>query len=120
MKEIQKLLEIFSEDRPVMKKHNQRDWRIYKLLRQEIDEAEAETDPKKIATELSDIIAFALTIANNHGLDMDAEIREKIARNILKYPQQNFQGDYTYNEAVGKSKSEWQEDHGEEWFYSQD
>lgn len=92
---------------------------MYELLRAEVDEAEAETDKDKIARELADIYVFLATIANNHGIDLEAEVKEKMARNILKYPQANFQGQYEYKEAMGKSRSEWIEDKGEEWFYAQ-
>lgn len=100
-----------------MQKRNKRDFHTFKLLRAEVDEAEEEKEPQKIAHELADIVLFTMTIANNHEIDLGMEILEKISRDYLKYPAKNFQGDYEYDEAIGKSKSEWKEDRGEEWFY---
>ena len=117
LSQVQEMWRNFTDDRPVMSKRNKHDWHTYSLLRREVDEAEAETDPEKIATELSDILLFVLTIANNHGIDMDEAVREKIARDLAKYPAINFQGELVYDEAIGKSKTDWVDIRGEEDFY---
>ena len=49
------------------------------------EEAEM-VDKKKIAEELADIFAFALLLAEKHGLEVKEIVLDKIRKNGLKYP----------------------------------
>lgn len=93
--EIQEMLRNFSIDRPTLAENNNPE-RIINLLQNEVVEAaESLTDTENLASEISDIVIFALTLANLYGFDMDEEVREKIAFNIGRYSSDLFQeGDY--------------------------
>ena len=93
--EIQKMLLNFSQDRPSLLQNNSPE-RIIKLLQNEVVEAaESLTDTDNLASEISDILIFALTLANHYGFNMELEVREKIALNIIRYQAKFFQeGDY--------------------------
>ena len=95
MKELQKMTEDFLSDRPKMAENNTLA-RVFFLLIQEVDEVgEVIDDPKLIGGELADVIFFALTIANLHGIDMDEAFRGKVAFNHGRYQARYFQdGDY--------------------------
>lgn len=70
--------------------------RIIELLQNEVVEAsQSLTDTDNLASEIADIVIFALTLANHYGFDMDLEVREKIAVNTIRYQAKFFQdGDY--------------------------
>ena len=102
--EISQMLQDFSEDRPSLKENNTPKV-LMKLLAGEVAEAsESLDDPENLASELSDVIIFALTIANQYGFDMDEEIRTKIAYNHARYNAVDFQGDYEQARLKGKSR----------------
>ena len=44
--------------------------------------------------ELADVIAYGLALANELGLDVSDAIRDKMAKNVLKYPADEFRGRY--------------------------
>jgi NTP pyrophosphatase (non-canonical NTP hydrolase) len=44
--------------------------------------------------ELADVICYALAMANSLGLDVADAMRAKMAKNIKKYPADEFQGRY--------------------------
>jgi NTP pyrophosphatase (non-canonical NTP hydrolase) len=63
-----------------------------------IKESEA-VDRERIKEELADVIAYALMLANKHGIDVKAAVLEKIAKNSAKYPVEKAKGTATkYNE----------------------
>jgi hypothetical protein len=105
MKEIQKMLRDWSADRPVIEANNTPQ-RIIELLKGEVVEAEESLEDREhLASEIADILIFTLGLANLYGFDMDAEVREKIALNILRYPSSSFQdGDYESSRLNCKKK----------------
>lgn len=48
----------------------------------------------EVASELADIIAFALSFANAADIDITTTLREKMARNAKKYPADEYRGKY--------------------------
>ena len=53
------------------------------------------SDPAKRAAageELADVIAYGLALANELGLDVSDAIRDKMAKNVRKYPADEFRG----------------------------
>ncbi len=42
--------------------------------------------------ELADVVIYCLAAANAAGIDLSEAIKEKIKKNALKYPQQQFRG----------------------------
>jgi len=85
----------FIDDRPTLKENNTLE-RVFFLLSLELDEVrEILNDKELIGSELADIIFFCLTLASIHGIDMEAEFREKVAFDHLRYQAHMFQeGDY--------------------------
>lgn len=51
-----------------------------------------QADPAKVKEELADVFAYALLLADHYGFDVDTIVREKIARNELKYPVDKAKG----------------------------
>ncbi len=52
-------------------------------------------DPAKLAAvgeELADVLCYALALANELGLDIDSIVRDKMAKNALKYPAEQYRG----------------------------
>lgn len=93
--ELQTLLKNWTLDRPLVQENNTPE-RIIELLQNEVVEAsQSLTDTENLASEIADIVIFALTLANHYGFDMDLEVREKIGFNVGRYSADLFQeGDY--------------------------
>ncbi len=54
-------------------------------------------DPKKksdVADELSDVICYAIAMANVLDLDISESLRAKMKKNEAKYPVERYQGNY--------------------------
>lgn len=52
-------------------------------------------DPKamsEIRDEISDILAYALSFANQMGIDLSSSLAEKMKKNAQKYPAAEFRG----------------------------
>jgi dCTP diphosphatase len=45
-----------------------------------------------VAEELSDVLCYALALANELDLDLSTAIQQKMARNELKYPADQYRG----------------------------
>jgi len=119
MLEIQQLVGDFLADRPVMAQNNT-PAEVFKLLKGEVDEAEAEIEnPEAMATELADIVFFTMTIANLYGIDLKKATMEKTARNHLKYPATLFSNGYTYSQAREVALQQWKESGGDKTFYGE-
>ena len=61
------------------------------------DLTEALQDPKlmsEIRDELADITCFVLGFTNALGIDLSDAVRQKMAKNIAKYPADQFKGKY--------------------------
>jgi dCTP diphosphatase len=55
-------------------------------------------DPEKLATigeELADVIGYSFALANELGIDVSDAIRNKMIKNIQKYPANEFRGRYS-------------------------
>jgi len=119
MKELQQLVGNFLVDRPRMAENNSDPEVMFKLLRDEVDEAEAEidSDPETMARELADVVFFTMTLANQYGIDLGEAIREKTARNHVKYPAVMFQNGRSYTEAKRMARDQWKETGGDDQFY---
>ena len=63
-----------------------------------VDDSRALADDQAKRTaageELADVIAYGLALANELGLDVSDAIRDKMAKNVLKYPADEFRGRY--------------------------
>lgn len=90
MLEIQKILKDWRDDRKILAERNTVP-NLIEMLDAELKEFRA--DPNR--TELADLGIVILNIALEMGLDLEAEIREKIALNTLRFPPPIFSsGDY--------------------------
>jgi NTP pyrophosphatase (non-canonical NTP hydrolase) len=49
-------------------------------------------DPAKIREELSDVLVFALLLAHEAKIDIPSAVREKLAKNAIKYPVDKAKG----------------------------
>ncbi len=52
-------------------------------------------DPEKLAEvgeELADVVAYCLALANELGLDLSQTLHDKMAKNVRKYPADEFRG----------------------------
>jgi NTP pyrophosphatase (non-canonical NTP hydrolase) len=60
-------------------------------------------DAKRAAAgeELADVIGYSLALANELGLDVSATIRDKMAKNVRKYPADEFRGRYGRDDPGG-------------------
>jgi NTP pyrophosphatase (non-canonical NTP hydrolase) len=47
-----------------------------------------------VGEELADVCCYALAMANELGLDLSTAIRNKVVKNELKYPVEEFRGRY--------------------------
>lgn len=68
----------------------------FQWLTPEESRAIADQPAKRTAVgeELADVIGYALAIANELGLDVSLAIRNKMVKNIQKYPVDQFRGRY--------------------------
>jgi len=118
MQELQKLVGNFLADRPAMGKNNTFHATV-DLLRGEVDElveAHPNGDNKDIAQEVADVFIFALTLANLLGVDVDSEVREKIAYNHTRYNAKTFV-ELPYTEAREQSRDCVKNTHWKQLFY---
>jgi len=49
-------------------------------------------DPAKIREEIADVLVYALLLAHEAKVDLPSAIREKLAKNALKYPVEKAKG----------------------------
>ena len=65
-------------------------------------------DPAKLAAaaeELADVIAYGLALANELGLDVADTIRDKMTKNVRKYPADEFRGRWGRNDRGGAPRA---------------
>lgn len=70
---------------------------------------EAAKDPVRlgpIGEELADVLCYALALANELGLDVATIVRDKMAKNALKYPADEFRGRYGSGDRKRKKMGE--------------
>jgi len=51
-----------------------------------------ETKRAAVGEELADVLCYALAMANELDLDLSTAVRDKIAKNALKYPVSEYRG----------------------------
>lgn len=69
---------------------------------------ELAVDPAKRAAageELADVIAYGFALANELGLDVSDAIRDKMAKNVRKYPAEEFRGRYGRDDPGGSPRT---------------
>ena len=94
-------LRAFRDARDWAQFHNPKDLSIAlsievnELLEAFLWKSPEQADPAKVKEELADVFAYALLLADHYGFDVDTIVREKIARNELKYPVDKAKGSAT-------------------------
>jgi dCTP diphosphatase len=61
------------------------------------DSRQLADDPERLAAvgeELADVICYALAMSNELGLDVATTVRDKMVKNALKYPADEYRGRY--------------------------
>jgi len=119
MRDEQALVNDFMVQRPVMLENNRNKASMVRLFLAEAEELVVELeaeDVEKIAQELPDVIWFCLTIANLYGIDMENAFWAKAIRNEHKYPEENFDGSMTYEEAATLCRALWAENGNDNHF----
>lgn len=101
--ELQTILQNWTKDRPALEKNNTPEQILILLQNEVIEASQSLTDTENLASEISDVIILALTLANQYGFNMDLEIREKLAFNTGRYSSDLFQGG-DYEEGRLKAK----------------
>lgn len=70
---------------------------------------EAALDPARLGAmgeELADVLCYALALANELGLDVSTIVRDKMAKNAIKYPAAEFRGRYGSGDRKRKNKGD--------------
>lgn len=68
---------------------------------------EAANDPvclAPIGEELADVLCYAFALANELGLDISTVVRDKMVKNAIKYPADEFRGIYGSGDRKRKDK----------------
>lgn len=101
---LQEMLYNFKSDRKTMEANNTPQKLVELTKRELVEVSEVLHDPDKLKTEIADCMILLLTLAGDYGFDMEAEIREKVAANIVRYEARYFQdGDYDESRKFVKS-----------------
>jgi len=108
MSEISKItqeLRNFRDERDWEQFHNPKDLAIAlsieasELLELYLWNPADKADPDKVKEELADVFAYAFMLADKYGLDVTQIMRDKLAKNSLKYPVAKARGSAKkYNE----------------------
>ena len=113
----------FHQDRPVMN-HDNTTEHLIERLKEEVGELQEDfrgngmTREKYLEQELADILIFAWAAIQSLKVDPDMAIREKIARNMVKYPAHLLQKG-TYETQMAECKKQWSKEDNVD-FYRQD
>ena len=95
-KETVELVKKFRDDRNWRQFHNPKDLAIsisleaaelLEIFQWSGDDLDCADKLDKVREELADVLSYCVLLADRCGLDMDEIIREKMARNAEKYPQ---------------------------------
>ena len=101
MNEINKITEElrkFRDERDWAQFHNPKDLTVAlsieasELLELFLWKSADEADPDKIKEELADVLAYAFMLADKYKLDIVQIMRDKLAKNQLKYPVAKAKG----------------------------
>ncbi|HQS57915.1 MAG: nucleotide pyrophosphohydrolase [Gallionellales bacterium 35-53-114] len=101
MSEINKITEElrkFRDERDWAQFHNPKDLAIAlsiesaELLELFLWKAAEMADAEKVKDELADVFAYAFMLADKYGLDVAQIMRDKLAKNTMKYPVDKAKG----------------------------
>jgi NTP pyrophosphatase (non-canonical NTP hydrolase) len=101
MSEINKITEElrkFRDERDWAQFHNPKDLAIAlsiesaELLELFLWKAAEKADAEKVKDELADVFAYAFMLADKYGLDVAQIMRDKLAKNTMKYPVDKAKG----------------------------
>jgi NTP pyrophosphatase (non-canonical NTP hydrolase) len=105
IKDLQKRIEQFSEERDWDQFHNGKDLAIglsieaSELLEAFLWKTPEDVNVDKVKEELADVFNYALQIATKYDLDVKQIVLDKLAKNAAKYPVEKARGVATkYNE----------------------
>lgn len=105
LKNLEQLLVNFRDERDWKQFHNPKDLALAlsieagELLEAFLWKDAEEAKIEKVKEELADVLAYALLLGHNYGLDLEEVIREKVKKNGEKYPVEKAKGSATkYNE----------------------
>uniref|UniRef100_UPI003F494E2C nucleotide pyrophosphohydrolase n=1 Tax=Niallia taxi TaxID=2499688 RepID=UPI003F494E2C len=95
-----KLINKFRDERDWRQFHSEKDLAIsISLEANELLElfqwkssAEAKENPERLKEELADVLIYSYMMADNLGFDVDEIIKEKLAKNEMKYPVEKSKG----------------------------
>lgn len=108
---------IFQEDRPRMNEANTPDF-LWTLLQGEIAEAEeAKDNPEDLIFELADVIIFSANLIHTLGHNPDTVVREKVGRNVLKYPARGYINGTPYESQAKQDKQSWKKQNGDDEYF---
>jgi NTP pyrophosphatase (non-canonical NTP hydrolase) len=98
IKDLQKLLLAFRDERDWAQFHNPKDLALglsieaSELLEVYLWKKADEADVEKVKEELADVFSFALLLAEKYNLDVTEIVTEKIEKNSAKYPVEKARG----------------------------
>ncbi|GAJ62398.1 MazG nucleotide pyrophosphohydrolase [Streptococcus parauberis] len=95
MKSIINEINNFRDEREWRQFHNEKDLAIsvsleaselLELFQWKTSEEVIQTKSEELKEEIADVVIYAYMLADNLGFDMESIIREKLAKNVEKYP----------------------------------
>lgn len=95
MKSIINEINNFRDEREWRQFHNEKDLAIsvsleaselLELFQWKTNEEVIQTKSEELKEEIADVVIYAYMLADNLGFDMESIIREKLAKNVEKYP----------------------------------
>ena len=98
IKELTKEIVQFTQERDWDQFHNPKDLAVAlsieasELLEAFLWKKPEEARLEKVKEELADVINYALLLADKYDLDVAAIVRDKMARNAIKYPVEKARG----------------------------
>lgn len=105
IKDLAREIDAFTQERDWDQFHNPKDLAIAlsieasELLEEFLWKQPGEEKVEKVREELADIFNYALLMAGKYGFDVSEIVRDKLAKNALKYPVEKAKGVATkYNE----------------------
>ena len=98
LNDLMREIDAFTQERDWDQFHNPKDLAIAlsieasELLEAFLWKDAGEAKVEKVKEELADIFNYALLIADKYGFDVADIVREKLAKNALKYPVEKARG----------------------------
>lgn len=124
VKSIIEAQEAFYKDRKTMDQGNDITFLMNAILEEARELHDERPDymtfEKYIEQETVDVLLFCFALLRKLGVDPEAAVLEKIARNHCKYPSRQFLNGTPVEESVAACKAEWQAIGGNQQFYEDD